>query len=192
MKASFVLLANQEVHNRIRKISWEFHQKYRTGTRHASLPPHISIKQPFTVSDLPALEEYMDELAISIQPFDVSLGELEIVPIPFDKYTEYGILWANVLETEILRGLHNRINEELNLRFGNSAGIFDGASFHFHMTIMMGGQLLSVYRRFQNELPASRIDMCYTVRELALFVYDEPMGPQSDYLCYKIVPIGNK
>ena len=32
MKAAFALLANTEVHNLTRKLSWEIHQKYRTGT----------------------------------------------------------------------------------------------------------------------------------------------------------------
>ena len=109
MKATFVLLANSEVHNYVRKLSWDIHQKYRTGTRHASLPPYISLKQPFSISDLPALEDYMDELAKSIDPFEVKLTELQVVPTFFDGM-EYGILWIEIEETEILRGVHNRLN----------------------------------------------------------------------------------
>ena len=58
MKAALALLANAEIHNLVRKLSWKIHQKYRTGTRHASLPPHVSLKQPFVTTDLPALEDY--------------------------------------------------------------------------------------------------------------------------------------
>ena len=191
MKATFVLLANPEIHNFVRKLSWDIHQKYRTGTRHISLPPHISLKQPFAITDLPALEKYMAELAGSIQPFEVSLGEIQIVPIPFDKFTEYGVMWANITETKLLRGLHNRINDELNQRFGDTSAMFDGEKYHFHMTIMMGGQLLDIYRKFQDELSFSSVNMSYTVREMAMVLYDEPMGPQGDYLCYKILPLGD-
>lgn len=91
MKAAFALLANPEIHNVVRKLSWEIHQKYRTGTRHASLPPHVSIKQPFSIKDLSALEDYMSELAGSIQPFEVRLTELQVIPISFGG-TAYGLL----------------------------------------------------------------------------------------------------
>jgi hypothetical protein len=47
MKATFALLANTEIHNLVRKLTWEAHQKYRTGTIDCRLPPHISLKQPF-------------------------------------------------------------------------------------------------------------------------------------------------
>jgi len=191
MKATFALLANPEIHNIVRKLSWEFHLKYRTGTHHASLPPHVSLKQPFSVSDLPALEMYMDELAGSIKPFEVKLTELRVVPIPFGG-AEYGILWYDIEESEILRGLHNGINEYLNRKFYDAKADFDGGSFRFHMSVMMGGQLMEIYQKFHSEIPCTRIDLSYTARELAMFVYDEPMGPHGDYLCYKILPLGRK
>lgn len=188
MKAAFALLANSDVHNFVRRLSWEIHQKYRTGTRHASLPPHISLKQPFSVSDLSALEDYMEELAGSIEPFEVTLTELQIVPISFGG-TDYGLLWIDVQETEELRGLHNRLNEELNQRFGNTPADFDGDAYHFHMTVMMGGQPSEIYRKFLREIDNPKVNLRFTVTELAMFVYDEPMGPNSDYLSYKILPI---
>lgn len=190
MKATFALLANPEVHNVVRKLSWEIHQKYRTGTRHASLPPHISLKQPFGISNLPALEAYMDELAESIPPFDVTLTELQAVPTFFDGM-EYGILWVEVEETETLRGLHNRLNHDLHLRFGDTPADFDGETYRFHMTVMMCGQLMEICREYQSEIrQRSRINLRYTARELAMFVYDEPIGPHGDYLCYKILSLG--
>lgn len=188
MKATFVLLANQDIHNLVRKLSWEIHQKYRTGTHHAALPPHVSLKQPFNVSDLPALERYMDELANSIQPFEVTLTQLQAVPIIFDGM-EYGILWVDVEETELLRGLHNRLNHDLNLRFGDTPADFDGDAYRFHMTVMMCGQLMEICRKYQSDIQLSRIDLRYTARELAMFVYDEPMGPHGDDLCYRILPL---
>lgn len=189
MKATFALLANTEVHNFVRKLSWEIHQKYRTGTRHAVLPPHISLKQPFNVSDLPALEKYMDELAVSIQPFDVTLTELQAVPTYYDG-VEYGILWVEVEETGILRDLHNRVNRDLNLRFGNTPADFDGESYRFHMTVMMCGQLMEICRKYQSDIQHSKVNLKYTAREMAMFLYDEPIGPHGDYLCYRRMPIG--
>ncbi|MBK9927723.1 MAG: 2'-5' RNA ligase family protein [Anaerolineales bacterium] len=189
MKATFALLANSDVHNYIRKLSWDIHQKYRTGTRHAALPPHISLKQPFHVPDLRTLDEYMDELAGSLQPFDVTLTELQAVPMLFDG-TEYGILWAAVEETETLRELHHRINKDLSQRFGDVSADFDGDKYRFHMSVMMCGHLMEICNKYQGEIEYSKINLSYTAHELAMFVYDEPTGPHGDQLCYKIRPLG--
>jgi len=189
MKATFALLANIEAHNIVRKLAWEIHQKHHTGTKHASLPPHVSLKQPFNVSNLSVLEKYMDELAKSIQPFEVTLTEVQVVPTAFGGI-DYGILWVDVDETKELRGLHNRLNAELNERFGNTSADFDGDRYHFHMTAMMGGQPFDVYQKFLSEIPDPKVNLRFTVRKLAMFVYDEPMGPNSDYLCYRILPVG--
>jgi 2'-5' RNA ligase len=189
MRAAFALLANHEIYNIVRRLSWEIHQKYRTGTRHASLPPHVSLKQPFGISDLSALENYMDKLASSIQPFEVTLIEIQVIPISYGG-TTYGLLWIDVEETEELRSLHNRLNNELNQRFGHTPADFDGDQYHFHMTITMGGQPVEVYRKFYEEVPNLKINAQFTVKQLAMFVYDEPIGPNSEYLCYRILPIG--
>ena len=189
MKATFALLANSEIHNLVRKLSWEIHQRYRTGTRVAALPPHISLKQPFRIKDLSALESYMQELADSILPFEVLLTELQVIPISFEGMG-YGLLWIDVEQTRELRNLHNRLNDGLNRRFGHTPADFDGESYHFHMTIAMGSQSVETYRKFYSEIPNPKINLQIPVRELAMFVYDEPMGPNGEYLCYRILPIG--
>jgi 2'-5' RNA ligase len=187
MKATFALLANTDVHNLIQKLAWEFHQKYRTGT--LRLPPHVSLKQPFRVANLEELKGYMDVFARSFEPFNIKLTQLEVVS-SFCEGTEQGILWADVQQSDELRGLHNRLNEELTRRFGSVPAEYDGEAYHFHMTVMIGGQSLEVYRRFISELENPILDRSFTVRELAMFVYDEPLGQDSEYLCYKILPIG--
>jgi 2'-5' RNA ligase len=189
MKATFASLANTEVHNLVRKLAWEMHQKYRTGTKHCRLPPHTSLKQPFRIPIIEAIENYMAELARSIQPFEVHLTELQVVPTVFAG-TEYGILWLDVEESDHLRQLRNRVNYELSQRFGDMQADHDGAAYHFHVTVMMGGQPRAVYRKFYSELPNRTVNLRYIVRDLAMFVYDEPMGPEGEYLEYRILPIG--
>lgn len=189
MKANFVLLANPEIHNYVRKLSWDIHQKYRTGTRHASLPPHISLNQPFNVSNLPKLEEYMDEFAESIQPLNVILTELQTVPTYYDGL-EYGTLWIEVKETTSLRELHNRLNRDLESRFGNTITDYNGKAYHFHMTIMMCGQLMDVCNKYKADIQHSQVNLQYTASELGMFVYDEPMGPHGDFLWYRVLPLG--
>ena len=130
MKATFALLANNELHNLVRKLSWDIHEKYRTGIDVARLPPHISLKQPFDISYLNRLEEYMFDLAGTIPPFEVNLTGLELINVTIDGF-ETGILWLNVQETELLRQLHNWVNEELTSRFGTVSAVFDGEQYHF-------------------------------------------------------------
>ena len=191
MKATFALLANREVYNWVRKLAWEIHQTYHTGTLHVRLPPHISLKQPFVIAEVAPLEAYMAELAATIPPFTIHLTELQLEIGNFNGM-EYGILWLNVQETAELRHLHNRLNQELARRFGNTRAAFDGPDYQFHMTVMMGGQPVEVYRKLYVKLAEHRLDLQYTVHDLALFVYDEPMGPQGEYLTYKILPLGKQ
>jgi 2'-5' RNA ligase len=117
MKATFALLTTTEIHNQVRKLTWEIHMNYRTGTLLSRLQPHISLKQPFSIPDLPAIEGYMSVLAGDLSPFEVTLTEIQLVSTTFEGI-ETGILWLDVQETEILRDLHNRLNRELGQLFG--------------------------------------------------------------------------
>ncbi len=188
MRATFALLTDLETHNRVRKLSWEAHRTYGTGTLNVRLPPHVSLKQPFPVADLAALEAYMDELARSLTPLRLYLTELQLHSTAFGG-TEFGLLWIDVQESEELRRLHDRLNQELRQRFGDTRAEHDGAEYHFHMTVALGGQPLDVYQKLFSALPDRRIDREFTARALAMFVYDEPLGPQGEYLLYKILPL---
>jgi len=191
MKATFAFLADNQIHNLIRILSWDIHQKYRTGIDVCRLPPHISIKQPFDVSDLDSLSEYMDELAGSIEPFQTRLTQLELIDATIDGL-ESGILWLNVEETEFLRGLHNRVNEELTVRFGNVPAEFDGERYHFHMSVAIGGQPIETYHKIFDEFKDRLGDLHYMVHDLVMFIYDERSDVNAGYMTYKILPLGKE
>lgn len=190
MEATFALLANTEIHNLVRKLAWEAHQKYRTGTINCRLPPHISLKQPFSVANLVALEAYMSELARTITPFEVHLTELQLKSLSF-KGMEFGLLWIDIQETEYLRQLHDRVNQELGQRFERTQADYDGPMYHFHMTVTMGEQPIEVYQKLYSEITDRKLNLRYIVRDLAMFVYDGPIGPDREYLTYKILPLGD-
>ena len=189
MKATFALLVSSEVHNAVRRLAWRWHRRYGLGTIAARLPPHTSLKQPFAVEDLDALRDYMAEFAMSIVPFVVRFTEVRLIPTTLDGH-EVGILWLDVEESVELRELHNRLNEELRDRFGSVEAPFDGAAYHFHLTVAMGGASLGTYRRLYSELADPTLNLRFTARELAMFVYDEPMGPQADFLDYCHLRLG--
>ncbi len=189
MKATFDLLADIAVANFVRKLAWEIHHKYRTGTSICRLPPHISLKQLFEIEDAARLEDYMHEFARTIRPFEIKCTELQLVPITFAGM-ETGILWLDVQETDPLRQLHDRLNRELAQRFGNTQAAFDGPAYHFHMTVMMGGQPIVVYRKVYDEISERAVNLSFTANELAMFVYDEPLSLDGDCMTYKILPVG--
>jgi 2'-5' RNA ligase len=191
MKATFALLANNEIHNLVRKLSWDIHQKYRTGIDVTRVPPHISLKRPFNILDLNLLGKYMTELAGNIPPLEVKLTKLELIDATIEGL-DTGILWLNVEETEILRQLHNRVNQELTMRFGNVQAPFDGLEYHFHMTVAIGNQPIETYQKIRDEFSARLTNLQYTVQEIVMFVYDETYLINSGYMTYMILPIGKK
>jgi 2'-5' RNA ligase len=190
MQAAFALLANTEVHNFIRGLAWAIHQKYHVGLEASRLPPHVSLKQPFAISDLAALETYMREFAGSLPAVEVRLGQLQLVPAASEGL-DTGILWFDVQETERLRLLHNRLCNELAMRFGDTQAPFDGKDYHFHLTIALGAQPYSVYQAMYDEISSTPAPAPYLAQELALFVYDESERNPS-YMTYKILPLKGK
>ena len=190
MKAAFALLPNSEIHNAVRKLSWDIHRKYRTDLDVCRLPPHISLKQPFDISDLDLLANYMTELAKSIEPFPALLTHLELIPTTMDGL-HTGILMLNVQETEYLRGLHNRLNEELTKHFGDVPAPFDGPDYHFHMTVAIGGQPIEIYQKIHTEFGNHLMDLQCTLQELVMFVYDERDEVNAGYMTYMILPLGS-
>jgi 2'-5' RNA ligase len=189
MKATFAFLANNEIHNLVRKLSWDIHRKYRTGIDVTHLPPHISLKQPFDISDLNLLEKYMTELAKSITPFEVKLTELQLIDATIEAL-DTGILWLDVQETDVLRQLHNRVNQELTKCFGNVQAPFDGSEYHFHMTVAIGNQPIEIYQKIKDEFSEKLTNLQYTVQEIVMFVYDEMYTMHAGYMTYMILPIG--
>jgi 2'-5' RNA ligase len=183
MKATFALLLDHNVHNIVRKLAVEVHQTYHTGLVGSQLPPHVSLKQPFLISDLPALEAYFDQLAKSIDPLILSfprIGGPGTAPV----------LWLEVEETETLRQLHTRINQELAKRFSETQAPFDGPAYHFHLTIALGGAPSSMYQSMVAELESRNIAFQAIARHLVLFYYDDDQGRPASFLSYKILPLG--
>jgi 2'-5' RNA ligase len=191
VKATFALLADDKTHNLVRKLSWNIHQKYRTDIDMCRLPPHISLKQPFDIDDLDSLTEYMSELAQGLEPFQTRLTHLELIEATMDGF-HTGILWLNVAETESLRGLHNRVNEELTARFGNVPAEFDGADYHFHITVAIGGQPIETYRKIVDEFNDRLVNLPCTVQKMVMFVYDERTAVNAGYMTYMILPLGSR
>jgi len=138
---------------------------------------------------LDSLSKYMTELAQSIEPIQARLTHLELIDATIDGL-ESGILWLNVEETEFLRGLHNRLNEELTARFGNVPAEFDGANYHFHMSVAIGGQPTETYHKILDEFKDRLLNLECMVQDLVMFVYDQRTAVNAGYMTYMILPLG--
>ncbi len=189
MKAAFALLVDHNAHNFIRKLAVDIHSKYRIDFLVSLLPPHVSLKQPFEIDSLPETEAYLNRLAETIQPFEITLTHLELQTSPLDD-GETGILWLNVQETPMLRDLHNRINRELSERFENTGAPFDGPDYHFHATVELGGQPSEVYRKIYAEYEHIEVNLSFTASEIAMFYYDDLGGKSGTFITYKILSVG--
>ena len=188
MRAAFALLVDHRVHNWMRRLVLELQTKHQIGYLAASLPAHVSLKQPFPVSDLAGVEGYFDGLARSVEPFPIALTGLGL-RIASMGDEEMGILWLDVEESQTLRNLHNRINRELAERFEDTAAPFDGPEYHFHATVAMGERPPAIYRRVYDEYRHLHVPPACTAREMVMFYGGNEGGPDR-FITYKILPLG--
>jgi 2'-5' RNA ligase len=191
MKAGFALLVDHTLHNLIRKLAFELHRDYRIGFRAALVPPHISLKQPFLVSDVAAVETYFDSFAASIRPFDVALQAVEVHPAA-GPTGDLGVVWIKVSDSKVLRGLHTRLNAELAERFVNTHADFDGPDYLFHATIASGGQPPDVYRQIVATLRPPTLPRTCPIREIMMCYFDDDSYALGTYTTYKILALGRK
>lgn len=182
MKVAFALLPGLALQNDVRRLGWEIHERWSTGTRPRALPPHVSLKQPFDVDgDFPAVERYFATLAASVAPVDLQLGKL--------------LLWETVLSIDVasspsLLALHARLNVELRGVVRDPAAPFDGERYHFHLTIATGGASADTYREIHATYAEAMAARVARATELAMFVYDTRRPDAWQYMTHTVLPLG--
>lgn len=183
MKAGITILAEPMVQNFAHKIAYALNRKYGVAFFASLYPAHISLKQPFTIEDLPRLEAYCDELATQIAPFPIELDEFYAAA-----WEGNGILGLRVVETSALRELHNRLNRELSMLFADTSAPHDGDTYRFHLTIEMGEIVGSnPYAAFYESLADKEVHLSFQAAQLGLFYSADE--EQNRYMLYKIIPL---
>lgn len=184
MKATFVLIASNETENMARKLMLEAHKKGDLGFEMARLPHHVSLKQPFNISDLDEVENFFDEFAVTLKPITVEFQDIvlwESNIFGFDS----GVLALKAVKTKELADLHCRLNDELEERFGFSPATFDGDEYTFHMTIAIGGKPYKNYQTAYALLDKKEYDISVVFNQLGLLYYHEDNVMPGTYFCYK-------
>ena len=187
MFVAFAFLANDRLHNVIRKLALAVHRTHGAGLHAGLLPPHISLKQPFRVADLPAVEGFFDRFAAGIAPCDLTLTHLSGPDLPATAANR-GVLWLEVQESPPLRALHDRLNAELARQFTGTEAPFDGAAYHFHATVALVQEPAS-YRQVLQDYRGHRVHITYRPEQIAMFYYDDDTFAPGTFMTYKVLPV---
>jgi hypothetical protein len=78
LQAAIALLPDAGLSNRLGAAALAAHTASRGRLRWPRLPAHLSLKQPFAVESLAAVERIVDGLAGELGAVEVRLGALEV------------------------------------------------------------------------------------------------------------------
>lgn len=188
MKATLVLIANNEISNIASKLLLDANKIGELGYEMTRLPFHVSLKQPFAINSLNEFENFFDQYSKTIKPVSIHFKELvtwENSVLGYDS----GVLVLRVEKTEELSLMHQELNNKLEEKFGSCSASFDGEAYQFHMTIAIGGKPFSDYEKVFLELKNKNLNFTTVFNELALFYYDNDNIEPGTYYCYKRVRI---
>ena len=80
MKATIVIIADNDAENYGRKQMVEANRYGKMGGEMARLPQHVSLKQPFVIPSLENMEVFFDGFAKELCPFDIEFVDMDIFP----------------------------------------------------------------------------------------------------------------
>lgn len=185
MKAAIALLSDYFVQNAVRRMVYEISRHAEIEFFGSLLPAHVSLKQPFTVESMDALESWFEAFSKGVAPFHVELDQ-----VYYSEWNEYAIVGLNVHETPILRSLHNQINRELKEFIHDPTAPHDGDKYHFHLTIELGkvGKV-NPFQQFYKSLPEKHVNFSFTAESIALFFYADRAIQPGSFICYKVLPL---
>jgi hypothetical protein len=185
MKAAIALLSDYQIQNMARRMVYELTQFGKVELLGSLLPAHVSLKQPFTFENMETLEGWFDLFSQRVAPLLIEFDH-----IYYDGWDKYAIVGMHVIETPMLRGLHNQINHELKDVVRDPTAPFDGDPYRFHLTIELGEVSdPNPYIRYYDSLPEKQIDASFLAEHIALFFYqDGPIG-LGTFNCYKVLPL---
>ncbi|MFT3891061.1 MAG: hypothetical protein QM730_05455 [Anaerolineales bacterium] len=115
---------------------------------------------------------------------------VQLERVYYSQWDDAAIIGFEVLETPTLRSLHNQINRELQELFTDPIAPHDGDDYRFHLTVELGkvGEI-NPFKQFYEALSEKQIDLSFTAKQIALFLYPrEPIEPGS-FICYKVLPL---
>lgn len=188
MKATIVLIADDEVENYGRKILLEAHRIGKVGFEMTRLPFHVSLKQPFVVPSLEEIEDFFDEFLEKVSPVDVNFEELVVYPNNSIGGEPSGCLSIRIKKTSELERIQKDLFANLEKRFGPCPAPFDD-DYVFHMTVAIGKVPYENYKRAYDVLCKSNYNRSFKFNKIGLLYYDDDNILPGTYFCYKTVDL---
>ncbi len=123
-------LVPDDAHNFMRQAGVELHRRYGATATSTVLEPHVTIKQPFD-GELEPVAAYLDELATSLEPFDLALGG-------YGQFEEEGVVFLDVgAGADAVLALQRRVIADLGIEPGRfESG--EPVPYHPHATLAIG------------------------------------------------------
>ena len=186
-RAAIAILADFTTHNIARRMVYEMNRHAPIDFFGSLLPAHVSLKQPFEFEEMGRLEAWFDSLARRMAPFTIELDR-----VYYSEWDGSGIIGLNVVETPILRALHNLINRELKDVVAHPSAAHDGETYAFHMTVELGPVGVdNPYKAFFDGLKDKRLALSFTAQHLALFYYSGELIRPGNFHTYRVMPFGS-
>lgn len=188
MKATMVLIADNDAENFGRKLMLEAHKHGKMGFEMARLPQHVSLKQPFLIPNLEDMEEFFDGFAKELCPFDIEFVDMDVFPSNVLGGAPSGCMSLRVKETPQLVDAQKRLNEGLYKKFGPCPAEHDD-DYVFHMTFAIGGAGFESYQKAYDELAKNDYNQTFRFSKLGLLYYDDDNITPGTYFCYKVLSL---
>lgn len=185
MKAAIALLSDHHVQNIARRMVYEINQRTPIRFFGSLLPAHVSLKQPFAFESMDALEDWFASFAERVSPFRVELDH-----VYYAEWENTAIVGFAVRETPTLRALHNQISQELKSVVKDPAAPHDGDEYRFHLTVELGqAGVTNPFEQFYDSLPEKQVNLSFTAKSIALFLYPHEQIEPGTFICYKVLPL---
>jgi len=181
MKATFVLLANNDLENYAKKLVLKAQNIGKLGFEACRLPFHVSLKQTFFIPSVESIEEYFDSFVKTLSSVTIHFTELDLYKANI-MGNDSGVLSLKAERTKELDELQKRFFSELNSKFGECKADHDD-DYVFHMTICYGLAPPAQYDKVYNELKGQDFNFESVFSQLGLLYYED-IKPGA-YFCYK-------
>ena len=188
MKATIVLIANNEAENFGRRMMLEANKYGGMGFEMARLPQHVSLKQPFSIPNLEEMEAFFENFVKELRPFEIEFVDMDLFPSNVLGGVPSGCMSLRVKETPELLEAQRKLNEELYKKFGPCPAEHDD-DYIFHMTFAIGGAGFESYQKAYDELVKQDYKKSFMFNKLGLLYYDDDNITPGTYFCYKVCDI---
>lgn len=185
MKATIVLIADNDAENYGRNLMLEAHKHGKMGFEMARLPQHVSLKQPFSIPNLEEMEAFFDDFAKELNPFDIEFVQVDLFPSSVLGGVPSGGMSLQAKSSVQLLDAQKKLNEKLYEKFGPCPAEHDD-DYVFHMTFAIGGAPFESYQKAFDELKKGDYSKSFRFSKLGLLYYDDDNITPGTYFCYKV------